>query len=496
MSDTDNHIEEESELIFGTRTIFVPGRSIEIGYSVRKKSSFPILEEFLLKFLNAVGSASLSDIVGFLDLPSKYLTVVFQPLLSKGLIIQYGDDFQLSVMGKMLFSRSENGTPTLTESESRINSFTINDECALPTVAADFREHRETAKGNLRLFIDDLRQTPVARGELLGRVRRNFGKHFALFMRNERDLEKFREEQLDLHKIEYAKTKKSFPIQVDIHGVIQRTGVVVNRVFPFDMTQARTDEGMEMRSALVEAAKIKQESGSIDEVRFLQNFFGKDFFHDPAILSLIETTGVLQWFKILPKFFIKNGGTLQSGDQMVIGEACLTRNIESIKTTLEQTISNRSFTQESPLKIVWLRPSVDSWGRSIAFLDAIKKLRGIVSDFSGLSKRDVKFELWENRYVSNNKIEERLKAYWPWFDDVRFFRSNEVPSKMEMIIVDNNGGIAVTHAFTPPQACFPCPIGVAFKSNEMIQKLVMEKITPELRSLPKFAKKTKKSSKK
>jgi hypothetical protein len=239
---------------------------------------------------------------------------------------------------------------------------------------------------------------------------------------------------------------------------------------------------MSLRRALIEAAKTPPKAGSIDEIRFLRDHFGKDFLDDTDILSVVEKAGVLQWFKIIPKFFAKNDRALQSSDQMVIGEVCSPRNVESLKTIFGRAIADKEFTSESPLKIAWLRPSVDSWGRSIAFLDGIKSLREIAR---GLLKGAVKIELWENRHVSNKKLEERLKVYWPWFDDVRFFRSPAIPSNMEMILVGDCDGIAVTHAFTPPQACFPCPIGVAFKSSEMIRKLVTKKIVPELRSLPK-----------
>jgi hypothetical protein len=483
MSTPINHTEEETELVFGSRTIFVPGRTVEIGYSVRKKSPYPLVEELVLKLLNVVGSAPLSNIAGFVDLPAKDLKVAFQPLLSSGLMIQSGDDFQLTDVGKMLFKRSDNDTPSLTESESRVQQFIIDDVCALPATAPDFSAHRVMSKGNLRRLIDDLRREPTPGDDLIGRIRQNFGEYFAHFMRNKGDLEKMREEQLELHKTEYAKTKKSFAIQADIYGVIQRNGTVVNRVLPFDVISVKTEGRMTMRSTLIEAAKTRPELGGMDEIGFLRDHFGKDFLDDKSILSAIEQFGSLQWFKVIRQFYSESHPKLHSGDQRTIGEVCVPKNLQLIKYALERVLSEKEFSSASPLRIAWLRPGVESWGRSISFLDGIRTIR---ESFEDIRKGSVVFELWENRHEQGPDRKPHLRFYWPWFDDIRVFRSSAVPPKMEMLFVGDSDGIAVTHAFTPLKACFPCPIGVFFESSEMIRKLVAEEIEPNLRSLPKL----------
>ena len=482
MSAPINHAEEETDLVFGSRTIFVPGRTVEIGYSVRKKSRYPLVEELVLKLLNVVGSAQLSSIGGFLDLPAKDLRVAFQPLLSSGLITQSGDDFQLSDVGKMLFKRSANHEPSLTESESRVQQFVIDDVCALPVTAPDFSAHRTMSKGNLRYLIDDLRREPPSGDDLIGRFRQNFGEHFVHFIRNKEDLEKMREEQLELHKSEYAKTKKSFAIQTDIYGVIQPNGTVVNRVHPFDSLTVKTEGRMAMRSSLIEAAKTPPEFGGMDEIRFLRNHFGEDFLDDKNILSAIEQCGSLQWFKVIRKFYSESHPKLQSGDQRTIGEVCVPKNLQLIKYALEKVLSENEFSPASPLRIAWLRPRVESWGRSISFLDGVRTIREGLND---VRKGSVAFELWENRHEQGPDSKPHLRFYWPWFEEIRVFRSSAVPPKMEMLFVGDSDGIAVTHAFTPLNACFPCPIGVFFESSETIRKLVTEEIEPNLRPLPK-----------
>lgn len=478
----DNRTGEETEFAFGSRTIFVPGRSVEIGYSVRKKSSFPLVEELVLKLLNAAGSASLSDIAGFLDLPAKDLLAAFQPLLSKGLMIQYGDSFQLSEVGKMLFSRSDSGTPSLTESESRVHRFTIDDECALPVITPDFSEHRAMAKGALKWLIDDLRKAPNFGDELLSRVRRNFGEYFAHFMRNEGDLEKIKEEQLELHRTEYAKTEKTLVVQADVQGIMRSNGVVVNRVLPFDDFTARPESRMDMRSALIEAAKAPVDATAADEIKFMRGLFGSDF------LEGIVADQPMPWFKVMPMFSGRRAKA-QSGETMVLGELCVPRNLLLIEDLFSDLISKSEFSPEAPLRIAWLRPTAQSWGRSIAFLDGIRALRKFGEK---LRKGSVVLELWENRMSSGSEREPQLRSYGRWFDHLKYFRSSSIPPNMEMLLLGDGGaGIAVTHAFTPPLACFPCPLGVAFPANDLVRKMVKEVVEPELRSLPKPVSKAK-----
>lgn len=476
MSALENYAGEETELVFGSRTIFAPGRSVEIGYSVRKKSPFPLVEELMLKLLNTVESASMQDIAGFVDLPAKDLLASFQPLLSRGLIIRIGDDFKLSEVGKMLFSRSDDDTPAISESEFRVNRFTIDDECALPTTVPDISEHIAKAKGALKGLIDDLRQSPAADESLLSKIRRNFGEYFPHFMRNEGDLDKIREEQLELHKTEYAKTQKSFAIRTDIQGAIRKNGVVVNRVLPFDSLTARPESRMAMRSALIEAAKTPVEAQTAGEIEFIRNCFGEDF------LDGITTNGPLPWFKIMPTFFAGSRPKLQSGEQMVIGELCIPRNLLLIEDLIREVISEQEFSPEAPLRIAWVRPSVGSWGRSLAFLEGVKALRKIGEQ---LRKGSFVLELWENRFGLDDEIKPKLRSFVPWFDEVRYFRSPSIPIKMEMLLIGEHTGAAVTHAFTPLNACFPCPIGVAFSANDSVQELISEIIEPKLRSLPK-----------
>lgn len=488
MSAIDQYLEDDaSDLVFGYRTFLVPGRKVEIGYSVRKKSAFPLVEELILKILIVVEGASLEELVAFLDLAAKEIQDVIRPLLRKGLIILIGEEFHLSEVGKCLFASSEDGTPSITESESRSNSFVVDDSCGLPVEVRNLSEH--VAKGSLRWLISDLRVKSHENETVTARVVRNFSEYFAHFVRSEVELEKIRDEQLHLHKTEYSKTKASFLVQTDVQGVMRNNGEVENQVLPFDSLKPRTESRQRLRELAIEGARVPLDGRFAGEVNFLRNLFGQDFLEGYA------QAGSMAWSKIAPIFFNGTGSLprLKSGDGLVIGEACVPRNLLLIERIFQTLSSKTEISPDRPLRIAWLRPSVASWGRSIGFLEGIKALREITRE---LPKGCAEIELWANWYGDAEKLEPQLRSFWPWFDEVRVFRSPQIPLKVEMLLIGDSDGLMLTHAFTPPQACFPCPLGICFEGNESVQRLVASEIEPKLRSLPEPQKPSKNPTKK
>jgi hypothetical protein len=478
-----NPVEEEAELVFGSRTFFVPGRTVEIAYSVREKSRFPLVEELVLRFLNVVESTTLEEIAGFLDMPPNELMVAVRPLLSKGLVAQYSDDFCLTEAAKLLFKRSGTDTPMFAESESRVQRFTVDHESALPTAVPPLSEDLRMFKGDLKFLIDDLRRPPV--NDFLRRVRTNFGNYYHHFTRNKYDLKKIQDEELELHKIESAIPRRPpVEIQASVYGIINRSGAVLNRVSPFDADTTKAESRNLIRAALVDAAKVPSDKyKGIDDIRFIQRCFGADFLDDQGIISVAESHNVIQWFNLIPKFYSSDNLMLNSGDQRAIGEICVPRNLKLIEAAFSRILSQREISPSYPLRIAWLRPRVESWGRSSSFLESVSAIRKL-SNANGLKKGSVVFQLWENRQDWVEEKKPYLRYYWPWFDDVKYFRSSALPLKMEIVLLGDKDGIAVTHAFTHPNSPFPCPIGVCFSKNDNIGSLVSDSIEPILKSLP------------
>ena len=472
------------ELVFGTRSVFVPGRKVELGFTIRKKSAFPLVQELILKLLKTVGGSSLELLVTFFDFSEKEIREAIQPLLSKGFIVSEYAEYRLSDVGNSLFLTSNDGTPAINQSESLERNFRVDDHCGLPVEITDLGRHFKA--GKLKWFIDE---HPVDQSDGMSpneRVIRSFNESFSHFIKNEEDLERIRSEKMILHKTEYCRTKDNLILRSDVLGSFSKVGNVVNRVTPFDDLLPRSDQRRALRDQLVNRVKSNIPSGSSGEVEFFREYFGDDFLEGYFV------QGVMAWFKLIPRFFKENWPVLKSGTRLVIGDAALPRNISLIIDLIEKVLSEREVSVHSPLKIVWIRPAVDSWGRSIGFLEAIEAIR----DVGRRALKDaVQIELWERSGGGTSNTGPEQRSYGPWFNSLKRFPSRNIPGKTEMLLVGDAGGIVLTHAFSPYQSCFPCPIGVYFEEHPAFQELMKSEVHGGLRSLPRLTKKKKQTSK-
>jgi hypothetical protein len=473
--------QDERELVFGSMSVLVPGRKVEVGFAVRKKSDFPVVQEQVLKLLRMVGGSSLELLVTFFDFSEREIREVLRPLLDKGFVIMVDDEYRLSDMGSSLFSSSD-GAPAISESESLERNFRVDDHCGLPVIFDDLGRHVKT--GGLKWFIAELPVDPKEDLSPNEKALMSFNRSFEHFIKNENDLEKVRSENMILHKTEYCKTKEGFVIRADVLGIFSRSAIVSNHVVPFDDLLPKTDDRRKLREQLIERVKAGVSGGSDGDVEFLRDCFGEDF------LQGCVGQGVVAWFKVIPQFFNQDWPRLASGARLIIGEACLSRNIAIIVELFEKIIAEREVSIEVPLKIIWVRPAVVTWGRSIGILEAIDRLR----ETSRLvSTGAVQIELWENRRGFEGKTMVEQRSYRPWFDDLRRFTSDKIPPDLEMLLIGDSGGLVLTHAFTPPQACFPCPIGVYFEEHAAFQEIMKLEVHGGLRSLPRLEKKRNRS---
>lgn len=478
MKEERRYIEkDEAAMVVASRTVLVPGRKVEIGFAVRKKSAFPLVEELILKLLKMVGSCSLELLITFLDFSEREIRDVLRPLLNKGFVIIDENEYRLSEMGNMLFSSSD-GVPAISESESLERNFKVDDHCGLPVEISQIGAHIKT--GSLKWFIEELPVDAMQEPSPNQKALQSFNNSFEHFIKSEKDLENIRNEKLTLHKTEYCNFKDSFIIQADVVDVFSRNGIVSNLVIPFDHLQPKTDDRRNLRERLIQLVKNTPNSDSLRDIEFFRNLFGEDFIEG------CFNQGTIAWFKIIPRFFNENWPRLKSGAHLIIGESCVPRNISLIIELFERVISQREVSTEEPLKIIWVRPAVASWGRNIAFLDALSWLRKISGE---VANESVHIELWENRFGFDEKGIPLQRSYQPWFYGLRRFTSEKIPPKTEMLLIGDAGGIILTHAFTPNNACFPCPIGVYFEDNDSFQELMNSEVYGGLRSLPRLQKK-------
>ncbi|MDA7518678.1 hypothetical protein N8522_01705 [Akkermansiaceae bacterium] len=437
----------------------------------------------VLKLLRTIGGANLELLVTFFDFAEKEIREAIRPLRESGFVIIEHEEYRLSDVGEKLFSLTPDDGPSVSESESLERNFRVDDHCGLPIPHCDLRPY---FKKGLKWLIDEL---PVDASDIESpndRVLRSFNVSFESFIQNEQDQEKIRSEKMTLHKTEYCRTKDSLLVRADVCGALSKIGSVTNRVTPFDDLMPRSESRRVLRDALVRKLQSDYEAGSEEELEFLRKLFGQDF------LTGCVTGNVLAWFKIIPRFFKERWPRLESGVHLAVGEAAVLRNLTLVLDLLEKVLSEREVSAEFPLKIVWIRPSVGSWGRSFGFLDAVEALR---VKSKGVPKGAVQIELWESSGGIDAKTGPQQRSYEAWFDGLKRFSSRKIPAKMEMLLIGDAGGVALSHAFTPPQSYCPCPIGVYFEEHAGIQELMSSEVHGGLRALPRLAKKKKKTAK-
>jgi hypothetical protein len=485
MKEEQGHFDvDERRLVFGARTVLIPGRKVEIGFSVRKKSAFPLVQEHVLKLLKTVGGASLELLIQFFDFSEKEVRDVIMPLLEKGYIIQREGEYRLSDVGLHLFTSSDDGAPAISESESLKNTFLVDDHCGLPVLVSNIGPHVRI--GNLKWFIEELHVDSGENQLPNEKTTRSFNEYFQNFISNQGDLEKIRFEKMMLHKTDYVKTKDSLLIRADIQCFFENRAIADNHVIPFDDLLPKSDSRQKLRGELISCVTTPATIDPNGEIEFLRGLFGNDFLDGCA------KQGVVAWFTLVPKLFSSDWPVMGSGARLIVGDVCLSRNISQIISLFENLISEREVTTETPLKIVWVRPAVKSWGRSIGFLESISALREAAH---GFAKGEVEIELWEQSGRFEEKGFPQQRSYEKWFDKLKRFSSSRIPPKVEMLLVGDAGGIVLTHAYTPAKSCFPCPLGIFFEENDTFQELMKSEVHGGLRSLPRLAKKKKNKTK-
>ncbi|MEN8714036.1 MAG: hypothetical protein ABF384_03935, partial [Verrucomicrobiales bacterium] len=284
---------DEEELVFGARSVFVPGRKVELGFSIRKKSSFPLVQEMVLKLLRTIGGANLELLVTFFDFSEKEIREAIRPLRERGFVIIEHEEYRLSDVGDQLFDLTPDDGPSVSESESLERNFRVDDHCGLPIPYNDLRSY---FKKGLKWLIDEL---PVNASDIESpndRVLRSFNVSFQNFIQNEQDQEKIRSEKMTLHKTEYCKTKDNLLVRADVCGAFSKNGTIVNRVTPFD-DLARSESRRALRDALVRKVQLDYEAASEEEMEFFRKLFGQDF------LAGCPAGNPLPWFSIITRFF-------------------------------------------------------------------------------------------------------------------------------------------------------------------------------------------------
>jgi hypothetical protein len=465
-----NEIDQQSDdrdLKFAGRTMFVPARILEIRYHTRKRSSFPYLQEMVLRVLNILQTASLDLLSTYLALPGLDISRVLDPLVSSSAIVENQGEFRLSDYGKKLFEDGDGCFPAFTESKDQTREFTVDDHCGLPIEA---RNLGDVLKWGAVSSI--FTEVPVDKNDKVRvkeKVMDAFNQRFQDFIRDE-ELQDFREGRLELHKVDYCNSQKKLLVDVHVVASIGEDGRVGQEVTPFDQLVARTERRRELRNQLVETIKVPSAKARLGEIAFIRRFFGR------AFLDGCQKGGEIDWSKFVAPFFENKDEypRLVSGLPLLIGDLNSKKN-SSVLLGMIDELAGTHLTRPNELShVVWIRPKSTSWGRSLQFIETMMYMRQF---------DNIVLELWEKYSDSQVQDMPRLKDYSQWFNELHYFDSEKVPDGMEIILIGSLGGIVMAHGFTPPGSSFDCPIGVSFSARPDFLKYLYEELSGTLRSV-------------
>jgi hypothetical protein len=134
-------------------------------------------------------------------------------------------------------------------------------------------------------------------------------------------------------------------------------------------------------------------------------------------------------------------------------------------------MGSSKYSKETPLEVVWMRPHVVSWGRSMNVFETLAEIKGGMRELD-VSESSVSFVVAENRALDDTlKDQPEIKNYrsrdrFDGFDEAKYFRANVLPPNIEIILVGRRGGIVLSHSFHAPNAPLPIPVGVFFENMD------------------------------
>ncbi|NWK54969.1 hypothetical protein HW115_05070 [Verrucomicrobiaceae bacterium N1E253] len=466
-------------------TVFVPCMKFKIGYSIRKQTDFPVVQEMVLRFIKTMGGeVREGSVCGFLNFSDQELRIVLAPLLGQELLMRENGNLRLTNAGLQLFVSNDESIPSISQAEAKSGFFCVENHCCLP-LSRDDRSRMEFGSKYARLIPDCVPGHEQKRPDYQQQVAEQFSRHFPSFIQTTGDLEDYRSDKLSLHKVDYCRIQEDLVLAADVIMKVKQSGVAEVSVLPFDHLDPKTEERAMLRKQLIGLVEINPPSDHdlSDDVTLLRHLFGDDFLADSL------HSGMLNWPCLMKHFIEGVAPKLQSGASVIFGSGELSRNRELISRLIYRGIGAGEYTKDTPLQVTWIRPQTPSWGRSKSLFMAIADLRKGVEEIAG-SERVISLCLAENRYSEDQRVKlPDLKLYqsrknYEAFDAVKYFRSVGLPPNVEIILVGEVGGLVLSHSFGSVNCPLPIPVGVYFEDMKSVMDYFSSYALNHMRSFP------------
>ena len=130
-------MKNSDDTIVYTMSFWLPCKTVEIGYTIKKSDGFPITEDSLLRLLRLTGDTPLSVVQSYFGFDESELEVVLTPLTRCDYVKLDNQSLILTSSGEKLFEESSDGEPQISSAYTTSNTFKIDRESLLPVAYAE-----------------------------------------------------------------------------------------------------------------------------------------------------------------------------------------------------------------------------------------------------------------------------------------------------------------------------------------------------------------------
>jgi hypothetical protein len=466
-------------------SVFVPSMKFEVYFSVRKQTDFPVVQEMVLRFIRTAGNEVSEQVTcQFLDFSDQELRTVIKPLLDQGLLIRKNGKLCLTDAGVKLFIENDEVIPSISQAEARKGHFFVESHCSLPLSNKD--NSRKFIGGKFSNIIPDCApDQDQNRPDYPQQLKEQFNRHFPAFLKSSGDLESYRSDKLSLHKVDHCKILEDSVVLIDIVTSIKENGVTEIKVLPFDDLEPKTEGRAVLRQKLIDMVTVEDNASKSTEADLilLRQLFGTDF------LEGIEHSGHISWNLLMRSYSGGRQPKLSSGASVIFGSGDTARNRALILRLISSEMSTNKYSKDTPLEVVWMRPHVVSWGRSMSVFETLAEIKSGMRELDVLES-SISFVVAENRALDDTlKDQPEIKNYrsrdrFDGFDEAKYFRENVLPLNIEIILVGQGGGIVLSHSFHAPNAPLPIPVGVFFEEMDAVSDYFSSHVIGLLKAFP------------
>lgn len=414
----------------------LPCRVFDVSYQVADASTFSLTTEFLLRLLKAVDELTEAEVATFFGFSLGEAAHVIGASERKGYVSRGGGRVQLTEAGDALFDKSPD-KPALYEVQRKSGYFSFD----LVSFCPIRREY-------LSEFAHKLPELPLPNPELAANASKEVTEAFRKHFREIQVMEGGpAAERLTLYSIDHVVGQTRSAALVPVSIKVRRD--TIGTVEP-DLLGWKSGVDLQNRIAVLSScgallreysvqATFAAESGAsyLHECapRYIERFFRGNQFDAAALFRRAS----------------RLVGDLRKDRKTacIYGTLWTKRNLAKIVSALQYVPEG---TEDKLSPLVWLRPSIASWGCSSKLPDLVENL----APDAGLA--DTSYQI--GTVLITNDNQESSWRFSDVFDVVATLQKRKTPQNFEMLLIPQRVFAALVYVPLSGGEGYPIPMGI------------------------------------